>query len=228
MGRPDNRASRARRRLLEGSSYKSKIAMSDTEQLFILAGFWTAGALVLASFVPKWPAKIATVVMLVVIPFWELPYGARNFAEVCRLEGGLHVLTPVSPQNIICADYPFDSSAASLARFGFDAVESRASNGEIAIFAGRSQPLKRVETTLRSEYCVTFVNGIQLPWRLLRHDFVVKRVADGVIVARHSVFDWRGMWWQEAASPVLGRGGQCREDPIEPVMAMLRAGSRKE
>ena len=200
--------------------------MSDTEQLFILAGFWTAGAVVLAYFIPKWPAKVAAVALLVGIPFWELPYGYYNFHRLCSHDGGLRVFESILPQKSICADYPLDYSAKDLLRFGFESVEARNKTGEVTRIVATGATLQDSSKKLVSALCVTFVNNGHLPWRVLRHDFLVIRATDNALVARHSVFDWFGMWWQEAASPMLGRGGICREDPIQPVMTMLRSGSK--
>ena len=202
--------------------------MSDTEQLFIFAGVWTIGAAVVAYFIPKWPAKIIAFALLVGIPFWELPYGFYNFNRLCRLEGKPMVFEPIAPQKSICADYPFDASARTLTRFGFDNIEARSKSGEIIRYTrNSSDPLAKDSAhKLASEYCVSFRNNNYLPWRVVRHDFTIHRASNGSIVARHSVFDWLGMWWQEAMSPILGRGGECREDPVSPVMAALLTGSK--
>ena len=58
--------------------------MSDTEQLFVLAGVWVAIAAVIARFISGWPARIVVFTLLVGIPFWELPYGYYNFRELCK------------------------------------------------------------------------------------------------------------------------------------------------
>jgi hypothetical protein len=204
-----------------------RIAMSDTTQLFILAGIWTLAAAILVYFIRNWPARIFVFALLVGVPFWELPYGYYNFQNLCKTAGGLHVLEPIAPQKTICADYPFDSSAKGLTRYGFDRVEARAKTGEITQFSkdpkgAVAKGSKRIE----SEYCVTFSNNNRLPWQVIRHDFTIVRADTKSVAARHSVFDWLGTWWQVAASPMLGRGGTCREDPVEPLMATLLAGSR--
>ena len=203
--------------------------MSDTEQLFLVAAVWALIAAAIARFIPNWPARIAFFALAVGIPFWELPYGSYNFQQLCRNEGNLRVFEDIAAQKVICADYPFDAAAKTLHRFGFANVESRNKAGDVSQFAGTTPEviLQGKTKNVTSEYCVTFVNNNHLPWRVNRHDFLIVRNKDGAVVARHSVFDWFGMWWQQAASPVLGRGGECREDPVKPVMAALLVGSKK-
>lgn len=203
--------------------------MNDTEQLFLVAAVWALIAAAIARFIPNWPGRIAFFAIAVGLPFWELPYGLYNFQKLCRDEGKLRVFEDIAPQKTICADYPFDASAKTLHRFGFANVEARSKAGEVTQFAGTASEviLQGKTRNVTGNYCVTFVNNNHLPWRVNRHDFLIVRVKDGAVVARHSVFDWIGMWWQQMASPVLGRGGECREDPIKPVMAALLMGSKR-
>jgi hypothetical protein len=203
--------------------------MNDTEQLFFAALVWALIAAAIARFIPNWPGRIAFFAITVGLPFWELPYGYYNFQKLCREEGKLLVYAEIAPQKSICVDYPFDSSARTLHRFGFASIESRDKKGEVIEFsgsasAGLSQSRKR---SVSSEYCVTFLNNIRLPWRVNRHDFLVIRRSDGKNVARHSEFDWLGMWWQQAATPVLGHGGECGRDPVRLVMTALVDGVKK-
>jgi hypothetical protein len=203
--------------------------MNDTEQLFVAAAVWALIAAVIARLIPTWPGRIAFFAIAVGLPFWELPYGYYNFVKLCKDEGGLRVFAEIAPQRTICADYPFDASAQTLNRFGFATVEARSKTGEVIQFIGAaSESIPQTKAkSVSSDYCVTFVNNNVLPWRVYRHDFVILRSKDGSIVARHSVFDWAGMWWQQATSPILGNGGGCREDPIHPVMTALHTGSKK-
>ena len=203
--------------------------MNDTEQLFLAAAVWSLAAAAIARFIPNWPSRVAFFTVAVGLPFWELPYGYYNFQKLCRDQGGLRVFAEIAAQKTICVDYPFDASAKTLHRFGFASVEARSKTGEITQFVGTAPeavPQNKAKG-ITSDYCVTFVNNNRLPWRVSRHDFLITRAKDAVIAARHSVFDWIGMWWQQAASPILGRGGECRQDPVQPVMAALIAGSKK-
>ena len=203
--------------------------MNDTEQLFLLAAVWTAIAAVIARFTPNWPGRIAFIAIAVGLPFWELPYGYYNFQKLCSEEGNLRVFAEIAPQKSIFVAYPFDDSARTLHRFGFVSVEARDKAGGVVEFqgAGSASPFQRRATSVSSDYCVTFVNNNHLPWRIYRHDFLIVRANDDVTVARHSAFDWLGMWWQQAALPVLGHGGDCGGDPVRLVMTALRVGAGK-
>ncbi len=205
----------------------SSNAMSDTANLFLLAGIWSLISLVLVRFIPNRPARIVMFVLLVGVPFWELPYGYLNFQKLCRDEGKLRVFEPITPQKSVCVAYPFDTSAVELLRYGFATVEAKSKTGEVTRFVGPASSTSSPNKlgTVSSDYCVTFANNIRQPWRVNRHDFIIFRSRDEAVVARHSVFDWNGTWWQEAASPVLGRGGECREDPVKPVVTSLLVGS---
>ena len=97
--------------------------MSDTAQLFIFAGLWTVGALVLAHFIPKWPAKIAAVALLVGIPFWELPYGYYNFRIQCGELAHLKLLEKIDPQDSVCVDFLDSLFFFNLTKVGFSRIE---------------------------------------------------------------------------------------------------------
>ena len=56
--------------------------MSDTVQLFIVAAGWTIISFLIARLVPKRPGRIALFIVLVGVPFWELPYGYFNFQKL--------------------------------------------------------------------------------------------------------------------------------------------------
>jgi len=200
--------------------------MSDTEQLFLVGAIWTLLAAAIARFIPNWPGRIAFVAIAVGIPFWELPYGYYNFQKLCREDGGLKVMEKISPQENVCADFPFDTAATDLLRFGFSSVEARGKLGEVRkVTSAQAASSDRQPRPATSAYCVTFKNNNHLPWGVIRHDFLVTRSDNGRVVARHSVFDWFGMWWQQMAKPILGRGGECRDDPIPAIASALRKGA---
>lgn len=201
--------------------------MSDTEQLFIVAAGWTAFCAFLAYFVRNWGGRIALFVVLVGVPFWELPFGYSTFRKRCDAEAKLQVLEPIAAQRDICFDYPIGTSAEKLLDRGFSRVEAKGNDGKFTYYAKPDSKLA-VSTgadKAASEYCIAFRNNNQSPWRILRHDFVVVRTRDSVVVARHSAFDWLGMWWQDSASPLLGRGGSCRTDQVQSLIDALLKGA---
>ncbi|MFN0191900.1 MAG: hypothetical protein ACKVP5_07965 [Aestuariivirga sp.] len=202
--------------------------MSDTEQLFIVAAVWTVIAAFLARFVPNWGGRIALFAVLVGVPFWELPYGYSNFVKHCDANAKLQVLEPIEPQRSVCFDYQIGPLAEKLLDRGFVQVETKGNDGKFTSYSRPESQLKVSTGADRatSEYCVAFSNNNQHPWRVIRHDFFVIRSRDSVVVARHGASDWLGMWWQDKASPLLGRGGSCRSDQVQSLLAALLKGTK--
>jgi hypothetical protein len=203
--------------------------MSDTAQLFMLAGVWTLGALAVAYFLPKWPTKIIVFALLVGIPFWELPFGYQNFQASCKAAKKVQVIEAISPQSGVCVDYPFDDAAKAALKSGFARVEARGKSGDVREYVAvptADLPGGRKDR-VTAGYCISSVLNIREPWRVWRHDHVVRRVSDEAVVARQSRYSWSGMWWQDAASPVLGRGGTC-SGPLNQLFDAVRLGSDKQ
>ena len=161
------------------------------------------------------------------IPFWELPYGYYNFQRLCRAEIGLQVFEKIPQQEIVCADYPYVTFHKELLKSGFTTVEVRGKAGEIKKYSTR--PDGGIDETaqerLASNYCLTFLNNNQLTWRVWRHDQLITGARDGHVVARQSRFSWAGMWWQEEARPVLGRGGDCSDEKNRSIVAVRYGAS---
>jgi hypothetical protein len=203
--------------------------MNDTEQLFMIAAVWALIAAAVARFIPNWPGRIAFFAIAVGLLFWELPFGYYNFAMLCREEGRLQIFETIPPQTNICLDYPIEDIAERVLKTGFDSVEARGRAGDIRRYVSKGAVDRREDRQDRitAGYCITSVSNIPLPWRILRHDHLIRGATDGHIVARQSRFSWAGMWWQEAARPVLGRGGDCSEN-MNRTFEAVRNGARKE
>jgi hypothetical protein len=201
--------------------------VSDTQELFLIAAVWAAIAAFIVKFLPNWPARIAVFALLVGIPFWELPYGYFNFRTLCGAEARLQVFEKIQPQATVCADYPFVTLHERLLRDGFSTVETRGRSGDINRYvktaSGKISSSK--EPRLASNYCLTFQNNNRLPWRVLRHDTLVIRSDDRKVAARESRFHWAGMWWQDEAKPVLGRGGECSANGPGAILALQEGAS---
>ena len=202
--------------------------MNDTEQLFLVAAVWALIAAAIARFIPNWPGRIAFFALAVGIPFWELPYGYYHFEKLCKEHGGLKIFEPISPQQVVCLAYPFDSAASGMLKTGFSIVEARDKSGSVnRILRSTSGELESTKLNqVTSEYCTTYAFVRGLPWRIMRNEITISRESDQRLVARHSDFVWFGMWWQEAALPVLGRGGECRHDGPSSVAKALLAGAK--
>lgn len=202
--------------------------MSDTANLFILAGIWSLVAVFIVRFLPNWPVRIVVFTLLVGVPFWELPYGYYNFHAICQAEARVQVFESIPPQRNICVGYPFEDMAKEVLKAGFESVEARGKAGNVRRFAGPNAADRREgeQDRVTADYCISSDLNIKIPWRILRHDHVVQRSSDGRVVARQSRFSWAGMWWQEAARPVLGHGGDCSEAMIH-VFNTVRLGSKQ-
>lgn len=195
--------------------------MSDATQLFILAGIWTLVAAFLVYFIRNWSARVVVFALVVGIPFWELPYGYYNFSRLCDDEARFLIVEKFPPQSTVCAAYPFVSLHRELLKAGFPEVETKGINGDVRRYVVQDgKVLETSQSALASTYCMTFVNNIQLPWRVLRHEVRIVRAQDERLVARQSRFGWSGMWWQEAMRPVLGNGGTCSADSQLPILAL--------
>jgi hypothetical protein len=206
-----------------------RIAMSDTTQLFILAGIWTLAAAILVYFIRNWPARIFVFALLVGVPFWELPYGYYNFHTSCDAGSRVQILESIPPQAGVCVDYPFEDAVEIVLKAGFARVEARGKLGAVREYVAvptKEHPGGRREQ-VTTDYCISSVLNIREPWSILRHDHVVRRVVDDHVVARQSSFMWEGMWWQKAASPVMGRGGDC-SNPMVQLFDAVKLGATQQ
>ena len=198
--------------------------MSDTEQLFVVAAVWVVIAAMLARLIPGWWGKGVFFAALVAVPLWELPYGYFNFQRLCTENANLKVVDKILPQDSVCIEH-FDLNLyMALSNAGFARVEltdhtkvgkSYLNDGRL-VLANRENP--------QSVYCLTFENNIHMPWRILRSDTSIRKARDGSIVGLLSGFYWIGMWWQERARPLLGRGGVCSRAWDAPIR-VLREGT---
>ncbi len=198
--------------------------MNDTEQLFLVAAVWTLIAAGIARLIPNWPGRIAFVAIAVGLPFWELPYGYYNFRNLCEKQGRLQIFEKIAPQESVCIGDLDSGVYWGLIRAGFSRIEltGRSDDPNRDQRSGKVFRSKRQE--VKSEYCYAGSTNNPLPWRVLRTDVLVVRARDEKIAVRQSQFQWDGMWWQAQASPILGRGGVCFEDP-KLVTVALRGGT---
>ncbi len=198
--------------------------MSQTEELFLLAGIWTLVAVFIARLISGWPGRIAFLVVAVGLPFWELPYGFYNFQRLCNAEARLLVFDKFPPQDSICIEDLDSGLYWGLTNAGFKRIEVTGRSDDIGRDTSSGRVVRIARPDIKSGYCLVSKANQPLPWRMNRHDVLITRVGDDRIVARQSRFSWAGMWWQEQLRPVLGSGGSCFEDPKRPGLA-LRSGT---
>lgn len=189
-----------------------------------MAAVWVLIAAVIVRFVPNKWGRVVLFGVLVGIPFWELPIGYYNFQKLCMEQAKLQVFEKIPPQDSVCVENLDSVLYGGLVRAGYTRIEvtGGSDNANHYIASGRVFMTNRKQ--VKSSYCVAFENNIALPWRVSRSDTSIVRVSNDRAVARQSVFYWWGMWWQQAAGPVLGRGGRCFDDPYHPFVA-LRQGA---
>ena len=198
--------------------------MSDTEQLFLVAAVWALIAAAIARFIPNWPGRIAFFLLAVGIPFWELPYGYYNFLNLCSVDTNIKVSEKIAPQDSVCIEY-FDLGLyRQLAQAGFKRIEITGRSDNAKEYAADGRVFLTNREQAKSSYCVAFENNISLPWRVLRADTLIESARQKKIVGRQSEFYWAGMWWQEQARPMMGRGGVCSKESNEAI-ALLRRGA---
>jgi hypothetical protein len=150
--------------------------------------------------------------VLVGVPFWELPYGYYNFRKLCDESRSLQKIDEIFPQSSICIeDFDFRLVGDLLAA-GFSPIELRNGSENAREFLASGKLTMMSKGDSKSAYCVIVRNNVRGPWRVLRSDTAIEQSATAKIVARQSAYEWRGLWWQEHAQPLLGRGGLCASD----------------
>lgn len=198
--------------------------MSPTEELFTIAAIWTLVALGLSWFIKNWGGRVAFVVALVAIPFWELPYGYYTFQKLCLEYAKPKVWEQFNSQESICVDRLDSMLYSNLVRAGFKTIEVTGMTlGALPASASAVVSMTSKRAT-NSTYCLEFVSNIRMHSRMNRHDLKVVRVKDSRVMAEQSGLDWRGMAWQEEFSPLLGRGGQCMSNS-GLLFGLLRSGT---
>ena len=169
--------------------------------------------------------KISAVAIALLIPFWDLPFGYLNFRHHCAELGGLHVEAKLGAAEAILVDPDLAYTPDQLQGYGFKIIEY-GKLGQIARFTASTKGLiKSIHEAPVSSLKVHFIANQRLPWNLVRRDFLVSHIKTGQVVARHTDFLWRGLWWQIQAAPLLGNGGRCHVPKDNAVLAVVARGT---
>jgi hypothetical protein len=193
----------------------------------IVLGF-IASYVLLAWFIikaaPGIGGKTAAVTFSVLIPFWDLPFGYANFHRNCSEYGGVHFASKVGANEAILVDQDIGYQPDELIRLGYRVVEY-GSPGRILRFTATSSGLvKSTHDAALSQIKVHAIGNQVLPWNLMRQDFLITRIDTGTVLARHTEFRWRGLWWQVQAAPLLGEGIRCYSRGGEQILPAVARG----
>jgi hypothetical protein len=182
--------------------------------------FW----LIVRALKQRW-AKALAVVIAVAIPFWDLPFGYLSFQQDCKQYGGLHVFEKVSPATAIFIDRHIGYTPDQLKRFGFKVIEYGEPGNITRYTAAKDGYIKSTDQTAISKVMVHFQPNQQLPWHVVRRDYLASNVETKSVIARYTDIRWLGMWWQVEASPIFGDGGRCYFSGDNPILALLAKGN---
>jgi len=170
--------------------------------------------------------KIAAIVVALLIPFWDLPFGYFHFQRLCNQDGGLRVSERITPQSAICID-GLGYSPNVLIQDGFQTVEYR--NGKGAR-RHQSRPDGVIESTdvsnLISKYCVSVTYGERFPWNIFRRDLQAIDTSSGKVAARYTTFAWTGSWWKPSGMPG-GVAAECFPLKGDELFPLIRSGPIK-
>ncbi len=171
--------------------------------------------------------RIGTVLVAVLIPFWDLPIGYFEFQRYCWTEGGLHVYERISPQDkVYFVSLPSDSVNEML-RQGFKVVEVFRADGKgiVRHELREGKVTSELVTAPESVIAVYITRNEKLSWNVYRYQHVARSLRNNDVVARHTGFTWHGGWLKESISPVFQGRLSCAAPFSDPLTAVLRQGS---
>ena len=169
--------------------------------------------------------KISAIVIALLIPFWDLPIGYLNFSRHCSEDGGIKVNKGLPATDAILVEASAGYTPEEIFRFGFKAAEYLSPTGIIRYTAGEKGVVKTAHPSPKSALKIQFNGEKQLPWNLVRSDYIVTRLDSGQVMATQTDFKWRGMWWQVSGAPIFGYGISCLGARDLPMLAVI-AGTR--
>jgi hypothetical protein len=154
--------------------------------------------------------KVAAISIALLIPFWDLPIGYGNYRMHCERDGGLHVFEKFAPSDSIFID-GLGCAPQQLAKAGFRLIECQAdSRSKVIAFTATKKGIETSENLgTSSKYKLSSISNQPAGWNVMRSDVVLARIGDNKILAKHSEFQWRGLWWQIELAPLAGAGPQC-------------------
>ena len=166
--------------------------------------------------------RISAIVVSLLIPFFELPFGIINFYRHCSLEAGIHRYEDLRSIDAVLIDGSAGYRPEELLKLGFKTVEYR-NRGEIVRVAFDSNKLsKSVHPTPISAHLYESSYNKKLPWNIYRNDQSVTRLSDRKVVARRTDFSWGGLWWEAFTGMRVVSPIQCSNVPQRSLLASLK------
>ena len=176
---------------------------------------------------PNRGARIAAVLVAVLIPFWDLPIGYFEYQRHCSSEGGIRVYEPISPQDKIYFESSPSSPTTDMLKQGFKVVEILGVDRK-GIMRQEMQEgtlRSRTVTTPESAIVVSIVRNESLPWNIYRDRHVARSISSNKVMASYTAFFWNGGWLEKSEiGPLFPPRLRCSSGP-DPLVALLRQGS---
>ena len=164
--------------------------------------------------------RISAIVVALLIPFWDLPFGYANFYRHCSNEGGVRVSKNLQA-NTILVDQSAGYTPEEILKLGFKSVEYLATDKVIRYEPALKGVTKSTHPSPLSTLRVHSPGSKPLSWNLIRHDYFVSQIDGGQVVASQTDFEWRGMWWQVSGAPLFGHGGFCLGVNDRPMLSLV-------
>jgi hypothetical protein len=180
----------------------------------------------LAKHAPTRPLKIAAVVVGLAIPFWELPISVVSYGLQCHEHGGLQILGDPPRAESIVFDPDIGYRPDYLVKqYGFKRIEY-VNGSRVSAYTVTNKGLERsIQSIPSSAFKISYVANQSASWNVARNDLILAHVATGKVVARHSGFVLRGMWWQDAIA-FAGRAtlGRCHMNDQNELLRFASQG----
>lgn len=169
--------------------------------------------------------RVSAVVIALLIPFWDLPFGYFNFYRLCSQEGGLHVDKELRAADSILLAESTAYRPEDVLKLGFKTVEFMSRGQVIRYSSSPAGVLRTTHTQAISPLVYEFSSNKPLPWNVVRSDYEVKRIGDGKILARQTDFGWNGMWWESNFRVQVTSARHCSGVPSKSVLLVLAEGA---
>ena len=180
----------------------------------------------LAKHAPTRTLRIAAIVVGLAIPFWELPMSFVTYQLQCQQHGGLQILSDPPRAESIVFDPDIGYQPGYLVKqYGFKRIEY-VNGSRLSAYTVTNKGIERsTPSNSTSAFKISYAANQPVTRNVTRQDLILSRVDNGKVLARHSGFIWRGMWWQDALE-IGGRAvlGQCHMNDQNELLQFASVG----